>query len=138
MFANCSHKIILLLSLIEDCLFYPQVESNELGSPPAEDLLRYLQPSYWFSAHLHCKFSAVYHHEGSDNITKFLALDKPLPRRGFLQIVDIPTGSHDQSGDHSPVLRYDPEWLGVVRLTRSIMPFSRQMWLPPTSLSDDR
>ena len=114
---------------------YPlsQIQSNQLGSPPCEDLLHLLQPSYWFSAHLHCKFSAVYHHEGSNNVTKFLALDKPLPRRGFLQILDIPTPS-----DFSPIVQYDPEWMGVVKLTHPLMSYSRQMWLPPSGLTDER
>lgn len=68
------------------------------------ELLRLLKPSYWFSAHLHCKFPAVFRHEeekekgegetkeqeggekGEKRVTKFLALDKCLPKRQFLQV----------------------------------------------------
>ncbi|CAE6479541.1 unnamed protein product [Rhizoctonia solani] len=43
--------------------FRSDIEKGELGSPPMMDLLRSLRPSYWFSAHMHCKFEAVVNHE---------------------------------------------------------------------------
>lgn len=61
------------------------VQNRELGSPPAMELLRALQPDYWFSAHLHVKFPAVVPHEGG-RVTRFLSLDKCLPKRDFLQV----------------------------------------------------
>ncbi|EGF76896.1 hypothetical protein BATDEDRAFT_14424 [Batrachochytrium dendrobatidis JAM81] len=91
--------------------FKSEVQSNTLGSPPNEFLLRKLKPSFWFAAHLHVKFAALFDH---DHSTKFLALDKCLPGRDFLQIVDIPTDP-----DTKIPLRFyhDEEWLAIVRAT---------------------
>ncbi|KAL1183815.1 hypothetical protein V6Z11_A02G208500 [Gossypium hirsutum] len=69
--------------------FKDEIQQGTLGSKPAAQLLEKLRPSYWFSAHLHCKFTALVEHEEGGRVTKFPALDKCLPGRKFLQIVDI-------------------------------------------------
>ncbi|KAH1089024.1 hypothetical protein J1N35_016281 [Gossypium stocksii] len=44
---------------------YENEKQGTLGSKPAAQLLE--KPSYWFSANLHCKFTAlVEHEEGGD------------------------------------------------------------------------
>ncbi|PPR89948.1 hypothetical protein GOBAR_AA30744 [Gossypium barbadense] len=74
-----------LPSLVEDPNAEFQIQQGTFGSKPAAQLLEKLKPSYWFSAHLHCKFTALVEHEEGGQVTKFLALDKCLPGLKFLQ-----------------------------------------------------
>ncbi|KAJ1348538.1 hypothetical protein KIN20_003861 [Parelaphostrongylus tenuis] len=56
-------------------------------------LLFDIRPRYWLSAHLHVAFAALVPHTRKDGSrsaapTRFLALDKPIPRRHFVQLTD--------------------------------------------------
>jgi len=44
-------------------IFRDEIHKDELGSKPLFEVMTALKPDYWFSAHLHVKFSAVVHHE---------------------------------------------------------------------------
>ncbi|KAI9139051.1 Metallo-dependent phosphatase-like protein, partial [Paraphysoderma sedebokerense] len=101
--------------------FAGEVQRGELGSPVNEKLLQILKPRYWFSAHLHVKFSAVYVHEQNTNekALDFLALDKCLPKRDFLQIIDIEPSSNIKNLDFG----YDVEWLAIVKATMEYASF---------------
>ncbi|KAL2628955.1 hypothetical protein R1flu_013641 [Riccia fluitans] len=108
--------------------FREEVENNCLGSKPGMEILRTLKPSYWFSAHLHTKFAAVFPHEDG-SVTKFLALDKCLPRRDFLQVIDVP-GADGPQPSH---FRFDEEWLAITRAYHPFLPLTRS---PFTSRQD--
>lgn len=53
--------------------------------------------------------------------TRFLALDKCLPRRQYLEVVDIPSASPVSSPSEAVELTYDTEWLGITRAFNSYM-----------------
>lgn len=157
--------------------------SNSLGSHPNELLLSKIQPTYWFSAHLHVHYAALVNHDmyekgiipaesqaaidritnptpqianpeaididldadledtketaqentppltETTKFTKFLSLDKCLPRREFLQVVEIPS-ANDETGDYD--FYYDLEWLAITRAAHPYLSTSyNQLPLPP-------
>ncbi|CCM04282.1 uncharacterized protein FIBRA_06453 [Fibroporia radiculosa] len=176
--------------------FREDIQKGSLGSPPLMGLMKTLQPDWWFSAHLHCRFEANVRHgaqpqdnrqaepttaEGTnpDEITiedddtedtkaaeaepphlsqekantdveaegeasaslppkntKFIALDKCLPKRQFLEVIDVPespmlSNLRPDERNHLPVLSFDPEWLAITRAFHPYMPLNRlQMSYP--------
>ncbi|XP_010436303.1 PREDICTED: lariat debranching enzyme-like [Camelina sativa] len=100
--------------------FRQEIEERTLGSKPAALLLEKLKPRYWFSAHLHCKFAAAVQHGNDASVTKFLALDKCVPGKKFLQIIEI-------ESDPGPFeILYDEEWLAITRKFNSIFPLTKR------------
>ena len=69
-----------------------------LGNPAHAQLLLHFRPRYWFSAHLHTRFTANVHvllfslsnllckYPNSDVTTQFLSLDKIGPRKQFYEV----------------------------------------------------
>ncbi|RPB01918.1 DBR1-domain-containing protein [Choiromyces venosus 120613-1] len=62
---------------------------------------------------------------GENKVTNFIALDKCLPNREFLQLLSIPV-KKSKSG-----LSYDPEWLAI---TRALNPYLHK---PPSVLNSE-
>lgn len=73
-----------------------EINSGVFGSPPGERLMKLAKPKYWFSAHMHVKYPALYPH-GENEFTHFLALDKCLQKRSCLQLL------HFKSSTNSPL-----------------------------------
>ena len=61
-------------------------EGPDFGNPASTKLMQVLQPSFWFAAHMHTKFPAVYTHTDSNKQTKFLSLSKVKGGHDFLQV----------------------------------------------------
>lgn len=106
--------------------FEGEAARGELGNPATEDLLHLLKPKYWFAAHMHVKFAALVDH-GDGSQTRFLALDKCLPRGQFIQIMDI----GDSTGLALSDFQYDPEWLAVLKSTNHLCSTSNRMQYVP-------
>lgn len=115
--------------------FRSEIENSTLGSRAAEELLNKLQPKFWFSGHLHVKFPAVLQHKDENTqsikVTKFLALDKCLPRRDFLQVIEVPSTEPLE-------LSYDAEWLTILRLTNHLLSVSDKTVYMPGPGSSER
>lgn len=106
-----------------------EINNNSFGNPGAKELLDQIQPKYWFAAHMHVKFPALVSHASSGKVTRFLALDKALPKRDFVQILDIPLGEKevssevmfadrigfDENGMDEFPINLDAEWLTILR-----------------------
>jgi len=113
--------------------FREEIEQDKLGSGPTKEILDTLMPTYWFSAHLHCKFAALVEHENG-SVTKFLALDKCLPGRRFLQVIDI--GSPVINDDLT--LKYDKDWLAILTSTNHLLSVKKAPRYTPGPGSTER
>ncbi|EDR00916.1 uncharacterized protein LACBIDRAFT_186329 [Laccaria bicolor S238N-H82] len=107
--------------------FQHDIQDNTLGSPPLLHLMKTLKPEWWFSGHMHVKFEATYPHEKST--TKFLALDKCLKGREFLEVIQFPVASCPVPNPKPKLtLSYDPEWLAITRVSNPYLSRRKIQW----------
>lgn len=114
--------------------FRQDIDSQQLGNDLHRHVLSALRPAYWFAGHLHVKYKARVHFPPESNAafpgskrnpthanlpnfgqaSEFLALDKCLPRRPYLTMIDLPFESIPSSDSD---LHYDPEWLTILKIS---------------------
>ncbi|KHN80109.1 Lariat debranching enzyme [Toxocara canis] len=137
---------------VEDLLkkkpfFKEDIEKNALGNPatmiahratgafhmPADPCGGEIRPRYWLAAHLHCKFAALVPHQKDcqettePEPTRFLSLDKPLPRRHFIQALEFDV---DEGAEMK--LSYDPVWLAILKATDSLTDATKRTTYMPS------
>jgi len=166
--------------------FRAEVERDDLGSPANRELMKRLKPTFWFAAHMHCKFAAIMKHTSEGNApassvaakdpdeidlddeqsdygvdqkqgsttspaakrskpsddeddeertpppqTKFLALDKIVKGRDFMQVIEVPMERFDAT--HPLQLSYDRDWLAIIKASHTLTPLQRNPPSPSAS-----
>ncbi|KAG5677050.1 hypothetical protein PVAND_006834 [Polypedilum vanderplanki] len=115
--------------------FKSDMDSGKLGSPPCMELLKVLKPRYWFAAHMHCRFDALVQHNETEN-TIFVALDKCLPHRNYLEFLEYgETVERDENDQPIIELQYDEEWLTILSLTNKFLNCSSSFTKLPQELN---
>lgn len=98
-------------------LVAPQIEDND---PVPESIRAQLPASFAKPAPRLPKAEIKFPSGITNKVTNFLALDKCLPNRKFLQILSIDPISQIQSSNNPPFkLSYDKEWLAITRVFAS-------------------
>ena len=63
-----------------------EIKRGDFGNMKTFEVLQKLKPRLWVAGHMHCYYTATYPHGDSGLVTRFIALDKCLPGRSFLQV----------------------------------------------------
>ena len=102
------------------------VENNEVGVAPYFELCKKLKPRNWFAGHMHVKLKSLFKHSNNEE-TSFLALDKPIEGRKFIDFLEFPCDENAKKE-----LSFDVEWLSILKSTHSLYSFSRKNVILPS------
>lgn len=112
---------------------------------PISVILCSIDRRFWFAGHLHVHFAARVTHSTTGNVTRyggrihfwvlsfrllrFLATDKPILGRRFLQFIDIFEKSGEEpcvspESSDAPQIYFDEEWLAILMENNSNIPIS--------------
>ena len=69
--------------------FQEDARNGQLGSVAAQQVMDWLRPKWWFSAHLHCKYAAVIDHDKTEG----------SQQRSLKQATDTPKAKNDDEID---------------------------------------
>lgn len=118
--------------------------NGTLGSPSSRYLFDLLKPKFWLAAHMHYYYRTEWSGENSidslkQNINKqqldeynqlfneekttFIALDKIIKNRKWLDYIEVPT--HDSE---SNFLTFDSEWLAINKAVSTYFPNRNQLY----------
>lgn len=79
--------------------FLQSARTDKLGSEPAERVLNHLRPRFWFSGHMHVKFSATIEHDDEAKGDYFRNLRVP---RGLQKQLPKPVKTRSKTRDRPP------------------------------------
>ncbi|CAI4230015.1 unnamed protein product [Auanema sp. JU1783] len=118
--------------------FAEDIEANKLGNPGTMMLLYDIKPCYWFAGHLHAYFPALVPHAAKNegerpDPTRFLALDKPIPRRHFVHTVELEVDANATTD-----LKYDSNWIAILKSTDHLTSTDYKQTYLPSSHSNER
>lgn len=101
-----------------------ELQENQLGNPGIKYLLDTLRPKYWISAHMHFYYNRLITHTDKST-TRFIALDKIIPRRQWLDIIELEA---DKALENDNSIRFDPEWLSITKLMSKYIPLENKLY----------
>lgn len=111
--------------------FKQDMDSGRLGSKPCWELMKKMKPKNWFAAHMHCRFDAIVKHDENEQ-TKFVALDKCLPKRQYFEFIEIGEEvKRDEELNAILEFKHDPEWLAILSLTNKFLNCTPQRTMIP-------